>query len=507
MSKSLHVFCNILQYIKSTEPALANVIDDLCLGSALKPRGGRGVTFLMPPKSSIQMLEKLASSEDVDEHDKAVNLLKAHILTDEFKAAADFDDENKAIVNKLGHLVDVDIKGSKVSIGSSSLTLDTKFKISPTNNLAVWRIDGVPPTEGQKFSAAEHGKTKKVKKQKGGMECFSKHGIRKGLAEKVKREYVQAFSPEYDCQKYDPYASVVVNIAHYLHHRYTKESNQSSLDALHGMLMRIHPLPIVTFYDWFEPHKSEISDDFFIPTDILYNWWCNAASQVVVTYDLYENLSKKLLPNERVDDDSVVHNQLSAIKTKLLGYNKDVVPSKLAIAYDNLSKNGKVGSAQVAPKGLSQYCARFTPDYLQFSDERAFMLSYGIMEALVSHDLGNKTTCKEIENVINDIAISYPGNDYVKEALLIDKSGSKLKDQGFATFHSNVNCFIISDHFLTLSRLWCSQDHAASLQAPADNEDEPFVYTSAHECTRMKQLFVSQFNRDAYNYILSVLAN
>lgn len=271
----------------------------------------------------------------------------------------------------------------------------------------------------------------------------------------------------------------------------------------------MHPLPVVTFLDWFEPYtnRSENSDDFLIPTDVLYDWWNNAASQVVITYDLYEGLARKLLSSDMVNVSNDAHNQLAAIKTKLLGYSKDIVASKLSIAYDNLSKNGKVGSAQVTPKGLSQYCARFTPEYLQFSDERAFMLSFGIMEALVSHDISSVATAKELENVLNDIAVSYPGNDYKRETLSADKSDSKLKDQGFPVFHSNVNCFIISDHFLTLSHMWCGQDHAASLQAPADNEDEPFVYTAAHECTKMKQVFVSQFNKDSYGYILDLLTH
>lgn len=510
MSKTLHVFCNILQYIKSTEPALANVIDDLCLGAALKPRGGRGVTFLMPPKNSIETLEKLASSESVDDHDKAVNLLKAHILTDEFKTASDFADDNKSVVNKLGYVVEVDVKGSKVSIGSSLLTPDSKFKSSANNNLAVWRIAGVPPVEGSKFSAAEHGKKRREKK--GGMECFTKGGIRKGLADKLKREYLQAFNPDYkDSTKYDPYASVIVNIAHYLHHRYTKDGNQSNLHLLHGMLLRLHPLPVATFFDWFEPYtnRSENSNDFFIPTDVLYDWWNNAASQVVVSYDLYENLAHKLLPSDMTSSSNDVHNKLSEVKTKLLGYNVTDIASRLGVAYQKLSENGTIGgTAQVVPKGLSQYCAHFTPEYLQFSDERAFMLSFGVMEALVlvskSNGISNVTTAKELESIINDISVSYPGNDYIRETLSANNPDSKLKENGFAALHSNIHCFIISDHFLTISHLWCGKDHAATLQAPSDG-DEPFVYTAAHECTKMKQVFVSTFNKDSYGYILDLL--
>lgn len=487
MSKSLHVFCNILQYIKLTEPSLAVILDDLCLGSALKPRGGRGITFLMPTKSSIQTLEKLASSENVEEYDKAINLLKAHILTDDFKAAADFSDDSKAVVNKLGNMVDVDVKGGKVTLAGSALTAEPKFKTSPSNKLAVWRIDGVPPVEGEKFSKDAAAKKKKVKKT-GGLEYFGDEGIRMGLARKMEQEFLSCFKPNVPPSKYDPYASVIVNLAYYLDSKYPDGPMR---DRLTGMLLRLHPFPIVSFHDWIEPYAKVASDDAMISDEDLAEWWHNAGSQVSASYGQYESLAAKLIPASAYPSGSApsaaqIENELSYVKTKLLNRGEKTVAEGFKKAYELLGRDGKINNLQVLSKGLAAFHPKLTPEYLMFSDERAYMISFALMSALRDNPVN---PCRDLQEAMNELKTSYSGKDITAQTMTLDPV--KIKSSGYSSFYSVINCFIISDHLLTLSQQWCNQPPKVNTaeNSPDATNAEPFVYTACIEVCMLKSYF------------------
>ena len=66
MSKQLKKFCRITKYIEKTNPKLYEILDDFCILQTIKPRRGHaGITFIMPSKDSMKLLETASVSGTV----------------------------------------------------------------------------------------------------------------------------------------------------------------------------------------------------------------------------------------------------------------------------------------------------------------------------------------------------------------------------------------------------------------------------------------------------------
>jgi hypothetical protein len=151
MSKSGKKFsCSILEYLERNKPDVYQVIKELCMGGALKPFKGMGVTFVVPAASTMKELTAKIDSEKEDDIRSAIEIIKAHILLGVFdcsKNKLSADTANK--LNKQIGVKSVDKNCAELSNGTS-LTVDGGFRNMPDRDLSsVLVASGPMPTDGK----------------------------------------------------------------------------------------------------------------------------------------------------------------------------------------------------------------------------------------------------------------------------------------------------------------------------------------------------------------------
>lgn len=164
MAKQLKKFCRITKYIEKTAPKLYEILDDLCVMGAFRPRRGHtGTTFIWPSKETIAKLDKLRYSEDID---KGCDIVLAHIIHDYMPNAAAWNNKKSDIPNGSNRKVEVkSVTGNKVTlVDGAEIEHDAKFKTFRAENQtqAVWRvvkgsIDCTKYTKPASFQYAREG--------------------------------------------------------------------------------------------------------------------------------------------------------------------------------------------------------------------------------------------------------------------------------------------------------------------------------------------------------------
>lgn len=179
MAKQLKKFCRITKYIEKTDPKLYEILDDLCMLGAFRPRRGHsGTTFLWPGKDTVAELDKMRYTDDID---KGCDIVLAHIVHDFLPNAAAWNAKKSDIPNGSNKKVDVKaVTGSKVSLADGAeLEHDDKFRTFRTEgeNQAVWRVvkGKVDPSKHNKPATNEHAREGAPRPQPPKTEGGSKH--------------------------------------------------------------------------------------------------------------------------------------------------------------------------------------------------------------------------------------------------------------------------------------------------------------------------------------------
>lgn len=392
MTKTLKVFCNIFQYLNSAEPDLASIIDDLCLRSSLNPKGGRGVTFLIPSKAVIKTLDKLTYSDNTDDHDKAVKLLKCHILTNFFKDHMDFQDVNKYVVNKAGLMVPSKVDKGKVLLqGGVEIKPDEKFKASG-ESLSVWSIKGGEISDaGEKFTKIAYEKMRSTamskahadekmprsnnifrrnekvkgkhrgKATRGAGEHDSEEeqcNCREVIIEDLEKMFLEAMNNKSGFV--DPFIKASMT----LYFIAVKEN----LPCVEFLKRRVHPIPYVTVNEWLEPNKKQEVVNPLFPNKILSKY-----RELIISMDgsiqyadylKFKNKLAEVVPIE-------AYHEIMERKRKILDHNnRALVVKDIEAAYADMCQRDPRG---VGIKG---------PNYLQVCDELAFYISINFLNAL-----------------------------------------------------------------------------------------------------------------------------
>jgi hypothetical protein len=146
-------YCSILNFLEDHEPELHRVVRGLCQTGLLIPRGIDGITFMCPSDKNYK--KKIIDSAYSDDSEKAVQMIKALIITDIIDKPNMF--MNKEVGNRLGQVIDVETANTKeVKLANGGmLTIDDRFK--PTDerkNIAVYKLSGDTeiPLSGKKSS-------------------------------------------------------------------------------------------------------------------------------------------------------------------------------------------------------------------------------------------------------------------------------------------------------------------------------------------------------------------
>ena len=131
-------FCKIAVYVKSVAPDLYENIENVCGFSMLNPRRGRGVTFLLPDKSTQIIIDKLVGTDTI----AAKNMINSCIVPMYIASPADFTSD---IPDSNGNVIEVK---SSTATGvtlknGSKLSMDKKFKrLFDDAQISVMKLEG-----------------------------------------------------------------------------------------------------------------------------------------------------------------------------------------------------------------------------------------------------------------------------------------------------------------------------------------------------------------------------
>jgi hypothetical protein len=156
MKLNFKSFCKISDYLELHDEELYNLFKGTCLIPELMSMKGKdGITLLSPQGAFRKKIADLATSDDVAEFRKASEILRACILRDVYKSAADWNAKRANIPNSQypsQHLEIESATGKEVVTKSGAkLKPDEKFRDgTESGKLAVWIIASgeiVPTTD------------------------------------------------------------------------------------------------------------------------------------------------------------------------------------------------------------------------------------------------------------------------------------------------------------------------------------------------------------------------
>lgn len=183
MSKHVKKYCSILKYLEHQDPALYDIIDQLCLARNFLPRRNTaGVTFLRPDK---EMLNEISDAAYGNNPESAVNMIQSLILLDDLDSLSDFGAKKDDIPTFLMTKLPVDkVTDKAVTLTTgNTIVADNKFEArKDRDNMSVYIISGKPidlssgpkatmiHTKGGPKPKTGKGRGKKAKVVRGGRE-------------------------------------------------------------------------------------------------------------------------------------------------------------------------------------------------------------------------------------------------------------------------------------------------------------------------------------------------
>jgi len=360
---------------------------------------------------------------------KAVELLKAHILTDHYPTADDF--KSKAVVNRLGNAVPVEVKrGSVVVTGSGgksvNLTADGEFK-SNNDKYTVWKADGPMPTTGEKFSPEQH-----APKPVGGADSNNRILFSQMLC-KTMCQQLQTQRTKPGHRLASPYVNAVIGIARFL------KASPDYARIYAGLLPDMDYSPEVTYHLWVQPYKTRgrqrIPDEVFADINSLY--------PAKAGWQEYKSLMNDIRSPTYAPSGSAiiakaadVQKQIEQVRGRILANpGKQETASEVEKFYDNIQGANSI-------EGLSNVYSNngdLDRNQRQWQDEVRLIIGTKVREVL-NDKIANYGAFME---VLRCIELNYPGNDYTNEREI---TVAKSKGWGSDYYHSVPLYFVRSTY-------------------------------------------------------------
>lgn len=250
--------CNILQWIENVAPDLAEAIDSLCMRSQFMGRKKGGVTYVHPEDGVWEEIVKLSKSDKVDDAEKAVAMLEAHVIPICIKAAGGF----KGVGSWLGAHFKGEVKGATFVLEAGGvISAEKSFKPFRFDNIAVWSVKGSVPMKDDGFKPEDL--IRKSKSVTGGAQVSVD---RVAIATSLENKYAAALKSAPGVEGYAAGQKVWVQAAHGLMNSliaHREHSEQHASDLLMALLL-VDPCAMATVYLLLEPRTNEtrlISDD------------------------------------------------------------------------------------------------------------------------------------------------------------------------------------------------------------------------------------------------------
>lgn len=385
MADQFKVHCRIIDYITVKNRELAEIIRGVCAdGSLGSLKGKPGVTFLMPTdKAFLKKLSELAYSANVDDVEKANELINNLIVRDIMRTPGDWMNHHDDIPNSLfpSQKLAVDsVAGDAIVFKSGAkAVVDKDFKDgSHRKNLAVWKLTGEIPVTVDKLSEGKYIKLAKKNAKTGGYtpSTVESQSLRFKIMQQVEAEY---------------FAAVCSQSGNFLSSWWSKNNpcsiynrNVASLmDWMiangHGDLVRDLIVPqlsfdIIDFYAIFEPHRG--SGNYLLNDSIISGWYGSKHNAVVSCAQVQQLLSANSDATVYADRKCIIMctKRLQAEFDACVNSNKMRQCADLVTKYyDILDTENRIGSAnKVFPQPLADYYAA-NPGLKQTLDELRYV--------------------------------------------------------------------------------------------------------------------------------------
>lgn len=409
-NKQFKTHCRIIDYIESTDADLAQVIRGVCADGSLGSTKGRpGTTFLMPQdKAFIKKISDLAFSSDVDDADKANDMINALIIRDVFKTPGEWMAHKDDIPNALYPSQHVEVESATATEiifkSGARATLDKNFKdASRRKNLAVWKLTGEIPVTKDKNATNKY--TRQAKGKTGGYAASTveSQNLRFQICKQVEQEFAAAAMQKKGA--WINYGRAAVGV----YHVYTQSLINWMLNNGHGELVRDRVIPIISldvvdFYFLVEPHKT--GTNMLLSDAIIKGWWDNKNSAEKQKY-VFNHVG--MLQNKTSANGALVYANRAKIVAEINLARKKVTgiieskpragPEMIEKIYKELEANNSIGAASpIYPADLAAFYNQEAG--LKLVQDELRYLSFAIFQKLDSNfDLG---LFHEVTNMIGE---------------------------------------------------------------------------------------------------------
>lgn len=270
-TKYARQYSNLADYIKDTDPDLAELIDDLGIHRLFIPRRNTsGITFLHPNKESTKELYKLVDSNP----NSATDYIKSLLIVDYVKGLKDFSKQLTTLAEKKLPVREVSL--DKVYLTNNSVISKTNANINFTgDNIMVFDISGLVPIDGEKSMIETNGKrrTKPKSADDPDRALFFESILEQHFAEMIRKP------------KRNPALEVILSIIRYLEMNETDKSLILTIksfllpDALTSLALILQP--------YYTGSDKYITDYIFI--DFATEYTNNYASYTLISnpFELY----------------------------------------------------------------------------------------------------------------------------------------------------------------------------------------------------------------------------
>lgn len=366
--------CTILGHIKDVDRDMFELIQDLCMGSKLRPRNKNGITFLRPTGDLKKEIERLAMSDDPS---KATEIIDSLILYQYYPTLEDLQNNAKSLVTCANTILPVDdLKGGVLTVGDAKVKGDEFKAVKERPNMMVYQISG--KLDLKKFGKAtiiDKENKPKIRGKTGGGDTT---GSRLDLVKRILKLHSTTHD---DCAKrkgLNPAMEVLLSLASYL--KGDERENvisQLSYDTLASLVIVLQPCSTPTYIS--EQSYSEWSSKFNYTANGLGNLYCFTPDPV----ESYVKLMEEATANNK----SLVSKVASKQSELLDDVSKPTIVDALLKFYEELESDLKKNR-----------------DKLQLLAEAELRVFSAVL-----HDNGTDFTYEQLEKLyVNDCKLDRP---------------------------------------------------------------------------------------------------
>jgi len=426
MSKKHQVVKTILDYICEVDDELFDAMNVSGVEYLFNPRGRTGITFLWPATdSSIRQDILKLSLGDMDDKNKAGEIISSIIIPEYIKSVDDFKSFSRKITDASGSIISLDLLNSKpgmLKLDRGDVVPDKKFAEyiaeNPKINYAVFRLsNGVYEPDRQKAepsakTTARPSNRKKAEPTPEQIETAKKPSrareLRIQIAKDIENDYVndivskrgvlQLRKPlksgkstngkpaEVEVSVYrNAYVDAVLSLVNYI---IKSKSQQTIVDVVYGKILPLISYESIDFYLIFEPYNT--TGTYIVDDDIIESWYVNRKNYGML--DLLNHIEKCFVKQETNKSTAVpifytarneLNDTVDSVRCDIISDIQTKGPRKVAVsvneAYKKYISTNALGQLNnILPKQISDnYKAssmkKLVEDELRYRANRWFL--------------------------------------------------------------------------------------------------------------------------------------